>query len=444
MEASCETYLILLTLDILREILVLITEKDAWSLRFVNKKILRAISKIRRKNNYWKYRCQVVLNINMSSIDINNQKWKYLYKLIKRTDFNRAFYVCCFRGLTELVKMFLLDSRVNPFINNNKALGIAYKQGHHEIIEMLLLHPKIQFSPPDELLYNVCDYIITCYENYEFVKKLLQDSRFEFLYKDDFLAMHCNIKLDIYQFLLKHPKVDPSARKNAAIICASSSIFTTDGVVESLLLDPRVNPADRDNYAVIVCARNGTTRNLKLLLADPRVNPTAQNNSAFITACGSRFYDNVKLLYDDPRVDPSADGNAAIICASKSGNFNVVKMLLGDIRVNPADRNNLTIIEASRYGHVDIVNILLNDNRVNPADQNNRSFREMCVMTNVYRPGIDKISKMLLDHSLIELTLQNFKDFLITNHMARDKLRSVLLSHPKYLPYKTELLHLIR
>ena len=42
-------------------------------------------------------------------------------------------------------------------------------------------------------------------------------------------------------------------------------------VVEFLLADPRVDPFNNDNYAIVYASKNGHFKIVKLLLADPRV-----------------------------------------------------------------------------------------------------------------------------------------------------------------------------
>ncbi len=93
-----------------------------------------------------------------------------------------------------------------------------------------------------------------------------------------------NQNIELVDLLLKHPRVDPSYRKNIAFIYA-----VDDGnleIVKRLLEDPRVDPSDRNNKA-LEFAFNGKNNRLKeenilkyeeiikLLASDTRVQETS-------------------------------------------------------------------------------------------------------------------------------------------------------------------------
>ena len=139
-------------------------------------------------------------------------------------------------GHLEIVKLLLQDKRVDPSANNNYAIKWASKNGHTEVVKLLLEDPRV--DPSD--YYNYAIRYASDNDHVEVVKLLLQDKR-----------------------------VDPSDMDNNAIRLASENGHTE--VVKLLLQDKRVDPSDDDNYAIRYSSANGHVEVVKLLLEDPRV-----------------------------------------------------------------------------------------------------------------------------------------------------------------------------
>ena len=130
--------------------------------------------------------------------------------------------------------------------------------------------------------------------------------------------------------------VDPSARDNEAIRYASEKGHLD--VVSLLLQQKGVDPSAINNYAIRYASENGHLEVVKLLLQRPDVDPSANNNWAIELASYNGYLEIVKLLLKQPSVDPSADDNEAIRWASKNGYFEVVKLLLQQ----PSVKNSLS------------------------------------------------------------------------------------------------------
>jgi hypothetical protein len=60
--------------------------------------------------------------------------------------------------------------------------------------------------------------------------------------------------------------------------------YLTLQIVNFLLQDPRIDPTVFDNFAVRVACENGHEKVVAMLLKDARVNPAAQNNYAVVAA----------------------------------------------------------------------------------------------------------------------------------------------------------------
>lgn len=140
------------------------------------------------------------------------------------------------RGRLCALELLLLDKRVDPSKDNNRALRNAVDMGQKTMVEMLLNHPKV--NPADA-------------ENHALISAAERGY------------------VDILKLLLADSRIDPSADGNEAIICAAAKGHL--GIVELLLADARVNPASRRNRALNRAIENMHQEVAQALLADPRV-----------------------------------------------------------------------------------------------------------------------------------------------------------------------------
>jgi ankyrin repeat protein len=151
------------------------------------------------------------------------------------------------RGFTEIVQLLLNDGRADPTDDSNYALYIASKNGHIEVVRLLL-----QWSSGTKRVDPTAD---------------------------DNCAIRIaseNGHIEIVLLLLQDPRVDPSADGNQAIRYASENGHVE--VVRLLLEDPRVDPSVRDNYAIMMASKNGHVDVVQLLLQDPRVTKNQNQN----------------------------------------------------------------------------------------------------------------------------------------------------------------------
>ena len=168
----------------------------------------------------------------------------------------------------ELIKLLLLDKRIDPTANDNAAIKLASKKGYFEIVKILLEDSRVDICVSN----NYPVQLASQYGHLEIVKLLLQNS-----------------------------KVNPSLDDNYAINFASVNGHLE--IVKILLQDKRVNPSDDNNFAIKYASSNGHIDVVKLLLQDTRVDPTFDNNFAITCASKNGHIDVVKLLI--PKVDIS-------------------------------------------------------------------------------------------------------------------------------------------
>ena len=215
-------------------------------------------------------------------------------------------------GLIDEVKR-LLDQGEDPSDDNNWAIRLASRNGHTEIVKVLLQDERVDPSDKD-------NYAIRMSSN--------------------------NGYTDIVKLLLQDRRVDPSGGDNYAIGLASKNGHIE--IIKLLLQDERVDPSNMNNSPIRLSSANGYTDIVKLLLQDERVDPSDGDNEAIRGASINGYIEVVKLLLQDQRVDPSDDDNWSIIMASKNGYIDIVKLLLQDKRV----REKLTPQQIEKYNNI--------------------------------------------------------------------------------------------
>ena len=281
---------------------------------------------------------------------------------------NYALRVASELGHLEVVKILLLDSRVNPTAYANAAIKVASERGHSEIVKLLIPRTDLSHITSGKIL-NLAKEISN--ENMEKFKLAIR-----------------NGDLDMVKILLLDNQFDPSYDSNHAIRVASKQGHME--IVKILLLDPRVNPTDSDNSAIRLASQNNHPGIVKLLIpktdlskiTDEKILNIAkematEENKAlfnkFRVAISENNIDMVKSLL--PNLDPSFNSNSAIRLAIRSGNLEIVKVLMQDTRFNPTVGTDCLIMLASSEGHLEIVKILLLDFRFDPSYYDNNAIK---------------------------------------------------------------------
>lgn len=262
----------------------------------------------------------------------------------------------CSRGNVGLLT-FLLKSGHTP--NGCRALKIAVKKNHKDIVEVLLKQPGVDPSVDDNYVI-----IKSCKYGY----------------------------IDIVLLLLQDPRVDPSAQNGRPIILASRKGHLN--VVKLLSRDPRVIPLNGLRTAVYSYKYevvNFIIRNvsddisdffyvLRDIILDRKVKTELE---------GKCLQDIVQYLLEKG-LDPSQQQNIVFINACQYGYTNIVGLLLKCSKVNVCDRNSIAFRTSCENGHFEIVKLLLEDGRINTSQNIDRT------LSNALVNGYTKIVEMLL------------------------------------------------
>lgn len=196
---------------------------DFGKYNHIPKNIIKKYGKTNGKNLNWK----------------DYYKFLYEIKYLDKKEINELFTCASYDGNLEIIKVLIIDSRLDPSHDDNCAIGVASQNGHLETAKLLLSDPRVNTD--------------TGNENYS----LRISSK--------------NGHLKIVRLLLNDKSVDPSTDSNIAIRWASKNGHLE--IVRLLLSDDRVDPSERSNDAIINASKKGYKEIVKMLKADPRYKP---------------------------------------------------------------------------------------------------------------------------------------------------------------------------
>ena len=238
----------------------------------------------------------------------------------------------------------------------------------------------LEFRSTHEYQHEECKFLYDCFEeisaltDYDdrFLDCLLSNNSFSPLFNPQqaFILAAGFGCIDLVQFLINHPQVNPAFCCNFAVWIASFS--ENIDVLRILLKDSRVDPSDNDNNAFIAASSNGAIEVMELLLQDGRVDPSARGNYAIIEASSYGEFEIVERLLHDSRVDPSVHDNLAIRLASQNGKMNVVNLLSRYLGLDFLENTSQNL--KSRNCYESVVESLLQDNRVSENTDSYRNY----------------------------------------------------------------------
>ncbi|KAJ3290959.1 hypothetical protein HDU79_002831 [Rhizoclosmatium sp. JEL0117] len=243
-----------------------------------------------------------VLNWPFMSKDVKLGKLLLTDPRVDATENNHSLFInSCKESVLDWVQLFLADSRVDPSFESNRPLKAACSGRNIDVVATLLKDPRVDLNNADDLFLFVVgggnETIVQLFledkridpslnnnralkiaarnNNACVVLMLLDDARVDPNEGLREAAEFC--RSDIVRLLLADPRVDPSINNNA--------------VIRRALL--RWDYSDSDDGTHI----------LRLLLSDRRVDPTANNSEVLHNMLALRHSKAVKLLTEDGRVD---------------------------------------------------------------------------------------------------------------------------------------------
>ena len=247
----------------------------------------------------------------------------------------------------------------------------AAKNGHPEVVKLLIDHPKLEVNKEDGR-GNTALMLASAQGNSDVVQILLQNTLIDVNKRDNdgwtalcFAAYGGN--LETVKLLKEHAKIDVNRGDNVFPLYMASEKGNLE-MVKLLLSDPRIDVNKQThlggNSALSTACENGHSEVMKLLLSQPKINALQ-----FYSWSGN--LEEVAALMADPEIDVNridSNSETALSSASKVGRSETVRVLLGhpNIDVNREDNVGETpLFKASENGHSDTVKLLIDHFNIN-------------------------------------------------------------------------------
>ena len=161
------------------------------------------------------------IDLAIKNNNIENVKLLLSDSRISLITSSNAIQFAIMRGHLEVVKLLLADTKV---AFDNKYLFWAAKSFQIEIVKLLLLDPRVNpSSDSNYLIRELCMYQYTSDPLVQIIKLLLQDPRVDPSFDNNILirSMGSDTQIDVVKLLLQDPRIDPTANDNYAIRNAS-------------------------------------------------------------------------------------------------------------------------------------------------------------------------------------------------------------------------------
>lgn len=225
----------------------------------------------------------------------------------------------------DMIKIILVDDRVDLSANSNLIFRLAAKYGSKKIVELLLAKGETT-STGGKDISTITEYIDPTANNNEAIISACGYGHRDIV----------NILLSIT------PLIDPTVENNLAFIKAVT--YNHLNIVKILLNPPNnhqsANPSTQQNKAIRIASKLGHHQIVSYLLGLDEgygINPTECNNESFRTAVTRNHHQTVKELLRDPRVDPNVNSGMMIKLAIKHKYIEIVKYLKLDSRVDTSN-----------------------------------------------------------------------------------------------------------
>ncbi|KAJ3272425.1 hypothetical protein HDU76_010912, partial [Blyttiomyces sp. JEL0837] len=225
-------------------------------------------------------------------------------------------------GDLDMVTMLL--NAAGFTIWGDRAVSIAAREGHFDIVKLLVSNPRVDLAVSDL---------------YESVKIALERGHDE-----------------IAKFLMLDPRLQ-ECLTNGAILSDACMVGNVD--VVKLALGMAEYSRNDINRFLLLAIEYGRLEIVKLLVEVPGVDVTTDNNVFVRQAASGGCLEIVQFLLNFESVDVTAEGNEAIINAARNGHADVVKVLIEIAGVDATASHNEALKMAVKGGHVDVVRLLL-------------------------------------------------------------------------------------
>lgn len=190
---------------------------------------------------------------------------KVLIPILEYYIFSEDLRTAIEKGYTDIVRLLLTQTNVDPSNNLNIGIRRAASKGYTDIVRLLLQDPRVDpASEIQEALRQAVDH-----KHVEVVKLLLQNPRVNpNVYQGAAIKSAAGRgNIEILRLLIQHPQTDIYSLQEGLVEASENCKAES---VRVLLEDDRVNPSYKGNEALIRAAENRCNMIVELLMLHPR------------------------------------------------------------------------------------------------------------------------------------------------------------------------------
>jgi ankyrin repeat protein len=340
----------------------------------------------------------------------------------EREDFNKEIENCCEENLLSLLKYFIQDKEANLETLDFIRIVLTSKQGHKQIVEMLLQAKNIQFNQQARNGYTALMWE-SQEGNKEIVQMLLQHENIE-INEQEKITGHGKTALmfalerghkEIAHMLLQNKNIDLNLQDEdhrTALVWASQ--YGHKDIVEIVLQNKNIQINLQDwhgNTALIWASLEGHKEIVQMLLKNKNIDLNLQDEygwTALMKASegGHREIVQMLLQHENIEINKRQDyfgGKTALMWASNRGHKEIAQILLQhkNIEINQQDKDGWTALSWAFIGNnKETAQMLLQDNRI---EINHRDKHGWNALMWASGNGHKEIVQMLLQHENIEI-----------------------------------------
>ncbi|GBN68931.1 Ankyrin-2 [Araneus ventricosus] len=272
------------------------------------------------------------------------------------------------------------DAARKKLTNGKAALHLAVKNGHFEVVKLLINHIEIDVNTMDKYGQSCLQLAVS--NNFTEIGKLLLnhikiDPNVQYPCNDYYTALHTAIEcrnMEIIGALINHPDIDLNIKERYKGLTPFHMVVEEGNlpVVEIMLQHPATNVNTVDKYIqtpLYTCVKKGNVNMVELLLkAGVKVEEDVLKISTFDSSGTKSNPAIVQMIKDYIRGNIKVSGkgllsaNEGLLAAAQNGDSQRVQELLkqSGIDVNYVDTNGNTCLHlAAERGYVEIVRELL-------------------------------------------------------------------------------------
>lgn len=245
------------------------------------------------------------------------------------------------QGQFEMTQMLLVDGRIDPGNDNDRAIAVAANRGDVRTIEMLIADPRVDPSAGNNwAIGQAC-------------------------------AGRGNTYIEVLKALLNDPRVDPSANNNEVLYHDIENASVSE--VEFLLSLPQIVAVTSHSEAMVHALKREDSDIFRHLFHHPHTDVNIITNQDIYDACSKGKIKNLKVILADGRIFDGSEGRGIVLApllectmyhAARDRQWPVVELLLRDGRFNPTYSENVVIKEAAKQKVEHVVILLIEDGRI--------------------------------------------------------------------------------